>query len=60
MEGFAENETLHRMVKVCRPHDEYGTSLLQACNTVLAMFSPETIPEPKNVETVIRSMIQAS
>lgn len=54
MKGFVEYETLRRLVKIWCRQDEIDISLLELCNTVLGMFSPDTIPEPESQESVIR------
>lgn len=43
------------MVKLYSHLDEYATSIQKVCSTVLEMFSPETFPDPKDVEAVIRT-----
>lgn len=53
MEVFDDYGTLCGMIKFYRPRDEYATSLLEVLDFFLELFSPETMSDPENVESVI-------
>lgn len=48
------------MVRVYRPRDDYANSILKVCNTLLEMFSSETMLDPKAFEAVISTTLPSA
>lgn len=57
--NFSKYDRIRRMVKVYCPRNDVAISLRDVCDTVLEMFSPETILDSDTVEDMVGSLLPA-